>query len=319
MAIVRPRTSGFIVDPLLAQQRKEAAAREANLERSLQFLNQAFLQQSAIDYAKEQKELDALAKKAKAEGDAARNRMADDQFMQAPGLTGQQVRQGLDTEQAMADMMFDARAANAEADAMAKRAAEMLAKEEAAAGSGAGFRRISGPATPVASTRQQPYDAMLIADQQQVMDDDSARAMQAFNQDEAYARALREIVDEQENVRQINAMLAPLMAASRPSATATQPSIADRMPTLPALQLPGTSGFPTVSGAVDPQVLQLMQTLAGSGIDPRTIARFLDPMQPDMRGQSAGRVMNRAPVVTTTRDEQIDRVLLEALRRAQQQ
>lgn len=56
MAIVRPKTSGFIVDPLLAQRRKDAAAREANLERSAQMLNLAFLQQNAVDAAKRRRD-----------------------------------------------------------------------------------------------------------------------------------------------------------------------------------------------------------------------------------------------------------------------
>ena len=54
MAIIRPRTSTLSMDPLLDQRRKEAAAREANLERSAQALTQAWLRQVAID--------DALAK-----------------------------------------------------------------------------------------------------------------------------------------------------------------------------------------------------------------------------------------------------------------
>ena len=279
MAIVRPRTSGFIVDPLLAQQRKEAAAREANLERSLQFLNQAFLQQSAIDYAKEQKELDALAKKAKAEGDAARNRMADDQFMQAPGLTSQQVAQGFRAEEEL-EKAADARALqeyfgrqqSQAADLMSQRADKMLGLLRP------WHRPGSSLTTPCASQISNRLWTTTVP--VQCRPSIKTRLMPG----------LCEIVDEQENVRQINAMLAPLMAASRPSATATQPSVADRMPMLPALQLPGTSGFPAVSGAVDPQVLQLMQTLAGRGIDPRTIARFLDPYQPDASGESAGRV-----------------------------
>jgi hypothetical protein len=300
MAIIRPRTSTISIDPLLAQRRQEAAAREANLERSAQFLNQAFLQQAAVDYAKEQKELDALAKKSKAEGDAARNRMADDQFMQAPGLTGQQVDQGFQAQEklekaadARAMQEYFARQQSETADLLSKRFDKMARAESIAAGDtgrNVAFMPISGPATPVASTRQAPYDDLRIADQQQVMDDDSAAAMARFGEDPEFMAMLRARLDEQDNVNMINAILAPLLAANQPSQGATQPSVANQMPSLPPLQLPNIGGAPVMRGRVDPQVLQLMQSLAGRGIDPRTIARFVDPNQPDYSGESAGRV-----------------------------
>ena len=122
------------------------------------------------------------------------------------------------------------------------------------------------------------------------MDDDSAAAMARFNEDPEFMAMLRARLDEQDNVNMINAMLAPLLAANQPSQGATQPSVANQMPSLPPLQLPNTGGAPVMRGRVDPQVLQLMQSLAGRGIDPRTIARFLDPNQPDYSGESAGRV-----------------------------
>tara|TARA_R100001460_G_scaffold30312_2_gene59801 strand:- start:9849 stop:10760 length:912 start_codon:yes stop_codon:yes gene_type:complete len=290
MAIIRPRTSTISIDPLLAQRRQEAAAREANLERSAQFLNQAFLQQAAIDYAKQQK----AAEKAKTAGDAARNRMADDQFMQAPGLTSEQVTQGLDRQEMTADMMFNARDASAEADAMSKAFDQLIKKEDAAVG------RVvsrSGPTTPVTSTRQAPYDDLRIADQQQVMDDDSAAAMARFGEDPEFMAMLRARLDQQNNVNMINAMLAPLLAANQPSQGATQPSVADRMPILQPLQVPGADDSPltmairnAIQGGSNPQAVRLAQSLAGRGIDPRTIARFLDPNQPDYSGESAGRV-----------------------------